>query len=94
MSECESIPLRERAGEYIMLRLRTLDGINAEEYERNYLMPFGQIEQLMQRFADNGFAEKENERWRLTEKGWLVSNRIIVAINELQERSTPLAKKR
>ena len=48
----------------------------------------------MQRFADNGFAEKENERWRLTEKGWLVSNRIIVAINELQERSTPLAKKR
>lgn len=94
LSECESIPLRERAGEYIMLRLRTLDGINAEEYERNYLMPFGQIEQLMQRFADNGFAEKENERWRLTEKGWLVSNRIIVAINELQERSTPLAKKR
>ena len=52
------------------------------------------LEQLMQRFADNGFAEKENERWRLTEKGWLVSNRIIVAINELQERSTPLAKKR
>ena len=94
LSECESIPLRERAGEYIMLRLRTLEGINAEEYERGYLMPFGQIEQLMQRFADNGFAEKENDRWRLTEKGWLVSNRIIVAINELQERSTPLAKKR
>ena len=74
--------------------MRTLEGINAEEYERGYLMPFGQIEQLMQRFADNGFAEKENDRWRLTEKGWLVSNRIIVAINELQERSTPLAKKR
>lgn len=94
LTECDSIPLRERAGEYIMLRLRTLDGINAEEYERSFLMPFGQIEQLMQRFADNGFAEKENDNWRLTEKGWLVSNRIIVAINELQERSTPLAKKR
>ncbi len=94
LSECETIPLRERAGEYIMLRLRTDEGIHAEEYERSYLLPFDKIELLMQRFADNGYAEKVKERWRLTEKGWLVSNRIILAIQELQERSTPLAKKR
>lgn len=94
LSECDSIPMRERAGEYIMLGLRTSVGIHAEEYERNYLMPFEPIDRLMQRFAENGYAEKENERWRLTEKGWLVSNRVIMAVHELQERTTPLAKKR
>ena len=30
----------------------------------------------------------------LTEQGWLVSNQIIITLNEAQERSTPLAKKR
>lgn len=94
LSECESIPLRERAGEYVMLRLRTDRGINAEEYERRYLMPFAPLERLMQLFAGKGFAEKVDESWRLTERGWLVSNRIIVALNEAQERSSPLTKKR
>ena len=77
-----------------MLRLRTSDGISAAEYERQYLMPFEPLENAMQRFADKGFAVYENERWRLTERGWLVSNQIILALNTLQERSTPLAKKR
>ena len=94
LSECEAIPPRERAGEYVMLRLRTSDGISAAEYERQYLMPFEPLEKAMQRFADKGFAVYENERWRLTERGWLVSNQIILALNTLQERSTPLAKKR
>ena len=94
LSECEAIPPRERAGEYVMLRLRTSDGISAAEYERQYLMPFEPLEKAMQRFADKGFAVYENERWRLTERGWLVSNQIILALNGLQERSTPLAKKR
>ena len=57
-------------------------------------MPFEPLEKAMQRFADKGFAVYENERWRLTERGWLVSNQIILALNTLQERSTPLAKKR
>lgn len=94
LSECDAIPLRERAGEYIMLRLRTSDGVSAEEYERQYLMPFTPLEKLFKRFAEKGFAEFVNDRWRLTERGWLVSNQIILALNELQERSTPLAKKR
>lgn len=94
LSECESIPMRERVGEYVMLRLRTAEGISAEEYERGYLMPFEPLEKAMLRFAEKGLAEYGNDRWRLTERGWLLSNRIIVALNELQERSTPLAKKR
>ena len=94
LSECDPIPPRERAGEYVMLRLRTSDGISAEEYERQYLMPFAPLEKAMKRFEEKGFAVYENERWRLTERGWLVSNQIILTLNTLQERSTPLAKKR
>lgn len=94
LSECDPIPPRERAGEYVMLRLRTSDGISAEEYERQYLMPFAPLEKAMKRFEEKGFAVYQNERWRLTERGWLVSNQIILTLNTLQERSTPLAKKR
>ena len=94
LSECETIPARERAGEYVMLRLRTSDGISAEEYERQYLMPFAPLEKAMKLFEEKGYAVYENDRWRLTERGWLVSNQIILTLNTLQERSTPLAKKR
>lgn len=94
LSECDTIPLRERAGEYVMLRLRTDKGIEAAEYERSFLMPFEPLEKLLSRFAEKDLAEKHGSAWRLTEKGWLVSNRIILALNEAQEQSTPLAKKR
>ncbi len=94
LSECDEIPTRERAGEYVMLRLRTREGINAEEYERKYLMPFAPLQRGMERFRERGYAEFVRDRWRLTEQGWLVSNQIILTLNELQERSTPLTKKR
>lgn len=94
LSECDTIAQRERAGEYIMLRLRTKAGINAEEYERNYLMPFASLDRLMKKFAEKGLAKFEKNCWVLTEEGWLVSNSIILTLHEAQERSTPLAKKR
>ena len=94
LRECDAIPMRERAGEYVMLRLRTSIGINAEEYEKRFLMPFAPLDALLQRFAGRGYAEKRDDRWVLTEQGWLVSNQIIITLNEAQERSTPLAKKR
>ena len=40
LSESELVPLRERAGEYLMLRLRTVDGIEKGEYTRSFLLPF------------------------------------------------------
>ena len=94
LRECDAIPMRERAGEYVMLRLRTSIGINAEEYEKRFLMPFAPLDALLQRFAGRGYAEKRDDCWVLTEQGWLVSNQIIITLNEAQERSTPLAKKR
>ena len=95
LSECESVPKKERAGEYVMLRLRTTRGIEAEEYTKSFLLPFGPLEKLMQKYEKNGLAQKtELGRWRLTPKGFLVSNSIIVELLEAQQRSTPLAKKR
>ena len=61
------------------------EGISAEEYERSYLMPFDTLGQAMERFREKGYAEYAKDRWRLTERGWLVSNQIILVLQELQE---------
>ena len=94
LSECETIPPRERAGEYVMLRSRIASGMDAQEYERSYLLPFAPLQQLLERFAGHGLAAQNGSRWYLTPRGWLVSNRIILALQDAQEKSTPLAKKR
>ena len=95
LSECETIPMRERAGEYVMLRLRTTHGLEAEEYQMSFLLPFGPLEKRLQRYEKNGMAKcGEDGRWRLTPKGFLVSNSIILDLLEAQQSSTPLAKKR
>lgn len=39
LSECETIPPRERAGEYVMLRSRIVSGLDAQEYERATCCP-------------------------------------------------------
>ena len=94
LSECEAVPARERAGEYVMLRLRTTRGISPEEYEKNYLMPFAPLRKAILPLAEKGLFVEEGGRWVLTPTGFLVSNQIIVRLQEAQERSEPLAKKR
>ena len=93
LSECEAIPHRERAGEYLMLRLRTAHGIEENEYMQTYLLPFAPLEELLQSYARQDLAEQtENGRWRLTPKGFMVSNAIILQLLEAQQASKPLAK--
>lgn len=94
LSECESVAPRERAGEYLMLRLRTSDGIEETEYESRYLLPFKPLEKIMVAFAAKNLAVCEEGRWKLTPRGMLLSNQIIGGLLEVQERSTPLTKKR
>lgn len=84
LAECDSIPLRERAGEYLMLRLRTSLGIEAKEYFRMFRMDFAPLEALLLRFEKAGYAKREKGRWRLTPRGFLLSNQIIVALQEAQ----------
>ena len=78
MAEMEEIPLRERAGEYIMLRLRTNAGISPEEYERLFMLPFDPLEKILRKHEASARAIQGNDgRWSLTPKGYLISNDII-----------------
>ncbi len=93
LSECEDIPSRERAGEYLMLRLRTTQGVDADEYTRRFLLPFRPIGQLLERFREMGFVRQDDARYYLTPKGMLISNKILAELMLAQEKSEPLAKK-
>ena len=92
--ELNQIPTRERAGEYVMMRLRTIGGINRQEYESAFLLPFDPLEQLLQRNEQHGLARFENGRWHLTPRGFLVSNSIISDLLIAQEESKPLDKRK
>lgn len=83
----ELIPREERSSEYLMLRLRTAMGIEEWEYRGNYFMDFAPIEERLREFAAQGWAERTGEgRWRLTPKGFLVSNQLIGDLLERQEK--------
>ena len=93
IDEVQEIPLRERAGEYLMLRLRTFNGINAEDYERNFLLPFAPLEDILEKNRDFGYAVRtEDGRWHLTPKGFLLSNTIISDLLIAQDKSVPLKR--
>ena len=88
VDEDDEIPTKERGGEYLMLRLRTAHGIEEWEYRRNYFLNFAPIETHLTEFAKHGLAEQVNNRWRLTPKGFLLSNGIIGTLLEAQEQAT------
>ena len=88
VDEDDEIPAKERGGEYLMLRLRTVHGIEEWEYRRTYFMNFAPIEAGLSEFARHGLAVQTDGRWRLTPKGFLLSNRIIGTLLEAQEQAT------
>lgn len=78
MEDIQEIPLRERAGEYIMLRLRTSAGISPEEYEKLFMLPFQPLEDILKKHQAYARATQNGDgKWSLTPKGFLVSNDII-----------------
>lgn len=93
-TECEYVPIKERAGEYLMLRLRTSYGIERTEYETTFLMPFDPLEQVLQLYGGRGLTKQVNGRWRFTPQGFLVSNQLIGQLIEAQRKSTPLSPHR
>jgi len=82
LSESSQIPQREREQEYVMLSLRTVDGISRREVEYGYRRAFAPLETLFQTYAAHGLAETTADGWRLTPRGFLVSNQIIGALLE------------
>ena len=93
MEEMEEIPVRERAGEYLMLRLRTNQGIEKQEYEKMFLLPFAPLEDELEKQRRLFHAtQTDTGRWVLTPKGYLVSNDIITDLLLAQDKSYPLKR--
>lgn len=86
VDEHELIPQRERGSEYLMLGLRTLEGVEEDVYRRRYSMDFGPIQKKMEAFATEGWAVQEDSgRWHLTPEGMLLSNLLIGQVLEVQQ---------
>lgn len=76
-SERCRIPDADRDLEWIMLGLRTGRGLDPKEYESRFRRRFAPFLPFLNRCAEAGYAVQEEGRWRLTPRGFLVSNRII-----------------
>jgi len=88
LREVEEIARRERAGEYLMMRLRLSSGLDPEEYEKRFLMSFAPLENAMIRYREKGLATKTYDgRWHLTPEGYLLSNDIISDLLLIQENT-------
>lgn len=82
----------ERAGEYVMLALRTTDGISASTLEKKYLTYFDELEKKLLNYHKMGYAEFDGISWRLTPRGFLVSNTIISELLIALENSRGVTK--
>ena len=87
IDESELIPKRERCGEYLMLRLRTVQGINEQEYRSTYFMDFTPLQARLEQFQAQGWAEQTDGRWHFTPQGFLLSNQLIGDLLERQEQA-------
>ena len=95
LEDIQTVAKRERAGEYLMMGLRTTQGISGEDYEKLFLLPFTPIEEALEACRQRGHAlTGDGGRWRLTPEGFLLSNSIISDLLLIQEESKPLAKRR
>lgn len=85
----ELIPFEERGFEYLMLRLRTVEGIDGEEYRRTYRRKFAPLEAILRHYEMQGWAiQEESGRWHFTPSGFLLSNQLIGELLEAQEEQS------
>lgn len=82
LSEREEILPRDRMQEYIMLSLRTTDGIDRSYFEYQFRQRFAPMETLLEQYESHGLATRTENGWRLTAEGFLLSNTIIVSLQE------------
>ena len=93
LSESETDSTLARDYEYVMLSLRTAAGIDRQTFEKRYRQRFQPMETLFEQYEKAGLACRTENGWRLTPRGFLVSNSIIAALQEAlaQQRAARLA---
>ena len=77
LSESESIPPLDRDTEWLMLGLRTVQGLDPKVFERRFRRRFDCFRPFLEECRTAGYAVEEEGLWHLTPKGFLVSNQII-----------------
>ena len=82
LSEMEEIAPLDRDLEYIMLSLRTVQGIDSAYFQRQFRQKFQPMEELLVQYEVHGLAARTERGWRLTPRGFFVSNAIIVSLQE------------
>lgn len=72
------LTLREQMEEFMFLGLRMTEGIREEDFQKQFgrllIEVYGEI---LEKYANTGFMEYSDGRWRFTRKGIHVSNRIL-----------------
>ena len=82
-AESAQITRRERAREWLMLGLRTAQGVGLSEYETRFGRAFDA--NFLRQCVRAGYAVEQSGRVALTPSGFLLSNQIIGRLLELSE---------
>ncbi len=84
--ECEQVEERERMGEYVMLRLRLVAGIDSREFLRRFGTSFeSAYGGKCKRFIDSGYMTYRKGVYSLTPAGMFISNYILSDILEFED---------
>ena len=83
----------EKAGDYLMLRLRTNHGISEEEYYDIYRLKMDFVLELLRKYEKSGWAQYKDGRWNFTATGFLLSNTLLTELLEAQmKQRTQISK--
>ncbi|MGI6180524.1 MAG: radical SAM family heme chaperone HemW [Agathobaculum sp.] len=82
----EEVPTFQRQGEYLMVRLRTSDGVDFLDLEKRYNIDSTPYEEAFRSLMGQELVAHRGTRWYLTEKGFLVSNSIINTVVEAGQK--------
>lgn len=89
LAEEEEVPGFERQAEYLMLRLRTSDGVDLTELEKRYNVSSEPYEEALRALLGNGWVTHHGTCWALTETGFLISSSIIQHVLEAGYQTIP-----
>jgi oxygen-independent coproporphyrinogen-3 oxidase len=84
-SEESVITPAERIVEYVMLGLRLSRGICREEYESRGGIHWPALQKKLESYQKYALLEETAGRWHCTPQGFLVSNRILAELLEVEE---------
>ena len=93
VEQTEEISQFEKAGEYLMLGLRTVYGISEQKYRDIYPCSLDLVTELLHNYESSGWAAKTDGRWHFTPQGFLLSNTLISEILSAQTRQRSIISK-